>query len=505
MSDASVPRFTARPRRLSAPPADPRVRGARSRSLPPGARRLLAAILLLAAGSVAAPGTSPARAQQVDLERLQQEAVERTRDYLRVNTVNPPGNEVRGVRFFGEIFDEAGVAWDSASSAPGRGNVWARIEGGDEPALILLHHIDVVPADEEFWQVDPFSGAVRDGDIWGRGALDTKTLGIVHLQAFLALHRSGIRPDRDVIFLAVADEEAGGAYGAGWLIENRPELFEDVGFLLNEGGGGSIRDGRRQVGIEVTQKVPLWLELTASGRPGHGSSPPVESAVNRLVRALYRIQTYRSPPRVVPSVERYFREMAEGMGPEWRDRFASIRETIRDPESLLELQIDHPGFHALLRNTCSLTVLEGSSKINVVPPSARARIDCRVLPDQDPDEFQETLVGVVNDPAVEISRIMAFSPAVTSTDTELYRTLTAVSREHYPDASVIPSVSTGFTDSHFFRDLGIASYGYGPFMIPGDERSGVHGNDERISVENVRKGTVVMWDVVRRMVGDGGP
>lgn len=463
--------------------------------------RSAAALLSALAALVLAPPVLVA--QEVDLERLQDEAVERTREYLRINTVNPPGNEVRGVRYFAEIFDRAGIAWDSASSAPGRGNLWARIEGGDEPALILLHHMDVVPADEEFWQEDPFSGAVRDGDIWGRGALDMKTLGIVHLQAFLALHRSGVRPDRDVIFLAVADEEAGGFYGAGWLIENRPQLFDDVGFLLNEGGGGAIRDGRRQVGIEVTQKVPLWLEVTAEGRPGHGSSPPVESAVNRLVRALYRVQTYRSEPRVVPAVERYFRELSEGMEPEWRDRFASIRETIRDPESLLELQIDHPGFHALVRNTCSITVLEGSSKINVVPPSARARLDCRVLPDQDPDEFQETLAGVINDPAVEISRIMAFTPAVSSTDTELYRTLTAVSREHYPDAAVIPSVSTGFTDSHFFRDLGIASYGYSPFMIPGDERSGVHGNDERISVENVRRGAVVMWDVLLRMVGAG--
>ncbi|MDX1568694.1 MAG: M20/M25/M40 family metallo-hydrolase, partial [Longimicrobiales bacterium] len=459
---------------------------------------MLTALVALAAVMV---GSVPAQAQSdVDLERLQDEAVRRTQEYLRINTVNPPGNEVRGVEYLGEIFDREGIPWDSASSAPGRGNIWARIDGGDAPALVLLHHIDVVPADEEFWEVDPFSGEIRDGDIWGRGALDTKTLGIVHLQAFLALHRSGIRPDRDVIYLAVADEEAGGFYGAGWLIENRPELFDNVGFLLNEGGGGTVGDEREQVGIEVTQKVPLWLEVTARGPSGHGSSPPVSSAVNRLVRALYRVQTFQSEPRVVPAVERYFQGIAEGMEPEWQDRMANIRETVQDPESLLELQIDHPGYHALLRNTCSITVLEGSSKINVVPPSARAEIDCRVLPDQDPGRFQERLAEVMNDPAVEISRIMAFSPAISSTDTEMYRTLVDVSNEHYPEAVVIPSVSTGFTDSHFFRDLGIASYGYNPFMVPRRQRSGLHGNDERNSVENVRRGTVVMWDVVRRLV-----
>lgn len=484
-------------RRRPRPPAamNPVRRSAPVRWLP-----LIAAVI----GAGLVGPTSLAAQDSVDLERLQDEAVERTREYLRINTVNPPGNEVRGVEFFGAIFDEAGIPWDSASSAPGRGNIWARIEGGDEPALVLLHHMDVVPANEEFWQVDPLSGELRDGVIWGRGARDMKTLGIMHLQAFLALHRSGLTPDRDVIFLGTADEEAGGFYGAGWLIENRPELFENVGFLLNEGGGGTSGEDRTQVGIEVTQKVPVWLEVTAHGPAGHGSSPPVSSAVNRLIRALHRLQTYQSEARVVPAVERYFAALAPGLEPEWRDRMANIRETIQDPENLLELQIDHRGFHALLRNTCSITVLEGSSKINVVPPSARAELDCRVLPDQDPDAFQETVAGVMNDPAIEISRIMAFTPAVSSTDTELYGTLTEVTHEHYPDAVVIPSVSTGFTDSHFFRDLGIASYGYSPFMTPRGEPSGVHGNDEHISVENVRRGSVVMWDIVRRMAGGEG-
>jgi len=357
-----------------------------------------------------------------------------------------------------------------------------------------------VPSDEEFWEVDPLSGVVRDGYIWGRGALDTKGLGIAHLQAFLALHRSGITPDRDVVFMGTADEEAGGFYGAGWLVENRPELFEDVGLLLNEGGGGSISDGEVSYGVEVTQKVPIWLEMTAEGEPGHGSRPLMASAVNRLVRALYRIQTYRTEPRIVPSVDRYFEGIAGSMGEEWADRLRDIEETVRDPEHLQELQIEHPGLHALVRNTCSLTMLEGSSKINVVPPSASARIDCRMLPDQDPDEFQALLETVVNDPNVRFERIMAFSPAVSTTDTELYRTLEEVSLEHHPDAAFIPSVSTGFTDSHFFRDLGITSYGWSPFVVPEAHSQGVHGNNERVSVENVREGAVMMWEVLRRVV-----
>lgn len=459
----------------------------------------LAAVLAL----LAVPSALPA-AQEPDLESLADEAVERTRAYFQVNTVNPPGNEIRGVEFFAPIFEDAGIAWDSASSAPGRGNIWARIEGGGEPALVLLHHMDVVPADERFWQVDPLSGAVRDGFIWGRGALDTKTLGIVQLQAFLALHRSGIRPDRDVIWMGTADEEAGGFFGAGWLVENRPELFEGAGFLLNEGGGGTLAEGRKQYGIEVTQKVPLWLELTAHGTPGHGSRPPVRSAVDRLIRALERIRTYETEPRIVPAVARYFEGLAENAGPRWAERFRNLEETVRDPEALLALQMEHQGLHPLVRNTCSLTMLEGSSKINVVPPSASARIDCRLLPDQDPDAFQDLLATVINDPRVEIRRIMAFTPAVSTIDTDLYRTLVEVTRAHHPDASVVPSVSTGFTDSHFFRDLGIASYGYSPFLVPEEDQSGVHGNDERISVENVRGGTEMMWEILRKFVAGGG-
>lgn len=454
-------------------------------------------------GGVTPAGIAPAAAQEVDLERLQDEAVQRTQEYLRIDTTNPPGNESRAVEFFARIFEAEGIPYETAESAPGRGNIWARLEGGDRPALILLHHSDVVPADESYWETDPLSGEIRDGVIHGRGALDTKALGIVHLQAFLGLHRSGVRLDRDVIFMATADEEAGGFYGAGWLVENRPELFEDVGVLLNEGGSGTLEDGRRGFGIEVTQKVPIWLELTARGTPGHGSRPPVESAVNRLVRGLYRLQTHRFEPRIVPSVATYFEGLAPAVSDEWAPRFRDIAAAVEDPDVLRALHLDHPSLAALTRNTCSITMLEGSEKINVVPPTASAQIDCRMLPDQDPDAFVAELEAILNDPAIEIERIMAFTPAVSSTGTALYRTLVEVTSEEFPDAAIIPSVSTGFTDSHFFRDLGIDAYGYSPFLIPKADQAGVHGNDERISVENVRRGTAMMLEILRRLAGTG--
>ncbi|MCG8469684.1 MAG: M20/M25/M40 family metallo-hydrolase [Gemmatimonadetes bacterium] len=453
--------------------------------------------------AIGALGATPALAQRAldadGLEALKDESVELVRDYIRVNTVNPPGNETRAVEFFARIFDAEGIAYETAESAPGRGNIWARIEGGDEPAVILLHHTDVVPADADHWTADPLGAEVRDGLIYGRGALDTKTLGILHLQAFLALHRSGTPLDRDIIFMATADEEAGGLFGAGWLVENRSELFEDVGYVLNEGGGGTVSADRVDFGIEVTQKVPVWLRLVATGTPGHGSMPRAESSVTKLVRALDRLRQYRFAPRILEPVDTYFKGIAEAAGEEWSAAFADMEHAVQDPELLARLQLENPFLAAITRNTCSLTRLEASDKINVVPPSASAEIDCRVLPDQDVDAFRAEIRSVLNDSAIEIETVMAFTPAISSTDTDVYRALETVTRARYEDASVLPSVAAGFTDSHFFRDIDIHAYGYSPMAVPEEDSPRLHGNDERISIENVRRGTEIMLEILERI------
>lgn len=454
----------------------------------------LLSVALVPAGRADLTAQTPAQLQQ-----LQDEAIRRAREYLRINTSNPPGNEAASMEWFARILTREGIPFDSASSAPGRGNIWARLRGGPEPALVLLHHMDVVPADPKYWSVDPFAADTRDGDIFGRGALDTKMLGIVHFQAFLALHRLKVPLDRDVIFMATADEEAGGAYGAGWIVQHRPEAFRGAGFVLNEGGDGSLEDGRQQFGIEVTQKVPLWLRLVATGNPGHGSSPQVSTAVTRLVRSLERLRTYEFAPRIVPAVDAYFRGLAPNAAPAWRDAFADMARAVRDRNTLLRLQAESPGLAALTRNTCSITMLEGSSKINVVPPEASAQLDCRTLPDQDHGAFIAELAQVINEPAIRIEKIMGFTPAVSPQDNVAWRAMVEVTRKHFPEATIIPSVSTGFTDSHFFRDLGIPSYGYAPFLVPADQEGGVHGNDERMSEANIRRGTQVMLEVVRRI------
>ena len=424
-------------------------------------------------------------------------AAQRLSGYLQVDTVNPPGNESRGVDYLAGILEKHGIPYGRGESAPGRGNLWARLEGGDEPGLVLLHHIDVVPVHRESWSFEPFSGEVKDGYVHGRGALDTKGLGIVQLQAFLALADSGQPLRRDVWYVASADEEAGGAFGAGWLIEAHPEIFAGVGYLLNEGGAVRQIGEGLAVMVEVTQKVPLWLRLSASGRPGHGSAPQVETAVTRLLRATHRIAQTRFAPRVVPAVAEMFQGLAPLQDESLSSFFEDPRRAIADDEFMLSLQIDNPGTHALLRNTCSITRLAGSAKINVVPARAQAELDCRLLPDQDPDAFIEQLATIINDDDVQIERIMGFSPAVSSVDTDLFEAVRRVSDKHFPGALVVPHVASGFTDSHFFRDLGITSYGYSPFMMSVGESRGVHGNDERISVENLQRGTQVMTEILQ--------
>ncbi|MEM7219669.1 MAG: M20/M25/M40 family metallo-hydrolase [Pseudomonadota bacterium] len=429
-------------------------------------------------------------------------APQRLAEFIRVDTVNPPGNETNGVRFFADIFDAAGIEYDSAESAPGRGNIWARLRGGRKPGLILLNHMDVVPADARHWSVPPYAGLIRDGFIWGRGAIDMKGTGIMQLQAFLHLAarvRAGARLNRDVIFLATADEETGGAQGAGWLVRHRSELFKRAGWLLNEGGSVRLTKQAPLYLVEVTQKVPVWLRLTATDRPGHGSSPTPTTAVTRILRAGARLADTRFPARVVPTVERMFAGLAPfEVDQRRRAAFADIAEASRDDRFLRRLAATNPGLHALLRNTCSLTRLEGSSKINVIPPQASLELDCRILPDQDEAAFIEKLRAIANDPNIVIEKLMSLKPAESPADSELLRAIERLVTDRDPGARVIPQVSTGFTDSHYFRTLGINSYGLGFFMVPPEDVRGVHGNDERLGVASLKTATSMLIELLER-------
>jgi acetylornithine deacetylase/succinyl-diaminopimelate desuccinylase-like protein len=329
-----------------------------------------------------------------------------------------------------------------------------------------------------------------------------KGTGISQLATFVSLHRAGLALNRDVVFVASADEEAGGAFGAGWLVDNRPEIFAGAGLLINEGGAGSRMGDQVVFGVEITQKVPVWLRLTAVDIPGHGSSPRTTSSVTRIVEALNRIRGNPFPARIIPPVAAYFEGLSLAMDNEWAEVYANIAAAIEVPGFLQVFQEYSSGHHALTRDTCSMTRMGASNKINVIPPEAWAELDCRILPDRPAEEFIEKIRTMVATAGVDVEVIMAFTPAVSSTDSSLYQSIVNVTREMHPGSRVLPSVSTGFTDSHFTRDLGIVSYGFSPIITERGDPSGVHGNDERVPVEAFRRGVTDLRAIIRNLVID---
>jgi len=423
-------------------------------------------------------------------------------EFVGVDTINPPGNESRAVDFYAKIFEEEGIEYFTGESAPGRGNIWARIKGGDKPALILLQHTDVVPASKDYWETDPMIAEIKDGYLYGRGVIDMKGAGISHLISFIRLHRENKKLNRDLVFLATADEEAGGLYGAGWMIDNHPEVFEGAGYLINEGGSGLKIGDDTVFSIEVTQKVPVWLRLIATDEPGHGSSPRATSSVSRIVHALNLIRENPFPVRIIPAVDTYFKSLSLNMNGENAEAFANIKKAIKQDGFLKKLQEFSPSYHALTRDTCSLTMLQGSQKINVVPPVAKAEVDCRMLPDRASDEFIKDFNRLIQPAGVEVELVLAFAPAVSSTESEFFQHIKSITSSMYPGSRVAPAVSTGFTDSHFTRELGIDSYGFNPIIFNPNDFSGVHGNNERVSVSGYLQGTEDLHQIVSQFVLD---
>lgn len=433
-----------------------------------------------------------------DWNALDKEAIQKLSAYIQVNTTDPPGNEIRAAQWYAKIFKAEGIPYEIAESAPGRGNIVARLKGsGSEPALILLNHMDVVPVSREYWRVEPFAGIIQDGYLWGRGSLDMKSLGIVQLLAFLELHRLHVPLRRDVIFLGTADEEAGGNFGAGWVVKNRPQWIAGGGYMLTEGAGSLADSSGKPVyfGVGPTEKTPAWLKLTATGRSGHASIPIADSAPNRLVAALDRLRQYRPPLELTPPIEAMMRTHAPYEPEPWRSRLANIQSFLAQPDAYDLLQ-QRPDLLSRLTNTISITGLEGSKKVNIIPPEADAELDCRLLPGWTIDRWVAQINSIINDPSIRVSVILNFPPAVSSTDTPLYASIEKAVHEMDPDAGVVQTVDSGFTDSHFFRDVNITSYGFEPFAVKREDDERVHGNNERIPLKSYTDGVQLYWDLV---------
>jgi len=464
--------------------------------------------LLLVLAFVASLNCGRAGGTQED--PLDREAEEALVAYLRVDTTNPPGNETAGATMLRDLLVKDGIAARLIGDDPKRQAVYARLESTapkKEKALVLLSHIDVVPANAASWTHPPFAGVREGGYIWGRGALDCKSLAIAELMSLVDLRRRGAKLRRDLILLAVPDEELGGLQGAKKILERFPELFADAGFVLNE--GGSNETAMEQVlfwGIEIDQKVPLWLRVTTEASGGHGAAPADGGgATAKLIRALAAVDAIATPYRLTPSVARTSaiaaRERKDGRG----QRFKLLREPLDIAAIERELP---PGYRAMLRDTIAITRLAAGNAVNSVPSRAIGEIDIRLLPGSTPDAMLARVKQAVGtNGTVEV--LLAGEPVPGSSETtELYRVLARAMREASPGSAVAPMVGAGTTDSRFFRARGITAYGIAPFKVNYYDADTVHSDDERIRsrffVEGVRLMRRVVSDFCERQKAEGG-
>lgn len=436
----------------------------------------------------------------IDYDKLTAEATDLLSREIRIDTTNPPGNELPLAKLLKEKFLADGIPATIWEPRPGRGIVAARLlgSGRHNRALVLLSHLDVVPANAREWQVPPFSGQIKDGAIWGRGSIDDKGPGAIELMAMLAIKRAGLLLNRDVIFIATGDEEEGGRLGAGWMVEHQAEVFADASYLLNEGGGITARpNGRRYFAVSIAEKTPLWLRLTATGAAGHAAVPPAETAVTHLLQALERLVGYRSQIRLVDPVRDYFKAIGElDGGP---PQLLNLRRALRGDPEFTRGFLAVARNNALVRDTFTPTMLSGSPKTNVIPATATAEIDGRLLPGDDPQAVLANLRKVIADSSIKVDVTLNFPAASSPRRSALMTALDKLAKAD--DARVVPMMIAGFTDSHYFRQKGLTAYGFIPIELGPAEEKGVHGINERLPVKELGGGIKRMVELLKTMGG----
>jgi acetylornithine deacetylase/succinyl-diaminopimelate desuccinylase-like protein len=453
--------------------------------------RLLSSAAAILVVSVAAGASGNVRTWSGPVETL--------RAYLRLDTSNPPGNELRGALFLKSRLEREGIAAELLEPEPGRANLYARLQGrGQAPGLVLHHHIDVVPASSKGWARPPFAAAVlNDLHLYGRGVLDTKGLGIAQLEAFLALKRSGRPLARDIVFLATADEETGGRLGVTAVLEKRPGWLAGVGEAFGEGGDvETIVDTARWFGIEVQQKGALWLRLEAAGGGGHAASADAAGPAARIARAAARLAALERPVRVEPVLERQLAALAR-VRP--ASQAAALRRVAADARrNPAELARSLPPWQRLLvSDTVSVTRLgTDSTVVNAHPERAWAEVDVRLLPSTSPEEFLREVVKAIDDPGVKVTTLLSAKGEPASPEAGLYAAAKRVLEERFPGVVVAPVLGPGLSENRVFRAHGIRAYGLLPFRLNYYDAAGIHSVNERMRIDWFEEGV----ETVKRIV-----
>lgn len=428
--------------------------------------------------------TAPISAQPLfDWKTLEADAVKTLQAYIRIDTSNPPGDVTKAAVFLASILEREGIPTKRYESAPGRSILLARLEGsgqGSAKPVVLLHHMDVVPTDASRWKHKPFGGEIAEGAIWGRGAMDMKGIGVAHLYALIALKRQKVPLNRDVILMAVPDEEIGGALGARWMRENHYAEFEPE-YILDEGGFGSrdlFAPGKLVFGISVAEKKIIWLKLTAEGVAGHGSQPHDRNPNDRMIRALSRLL---SEPLPTSSF--------------------SVLDTLKSRVGTLA---PNKFNNAIQHSTISITSVRSGvgepPKVNVIPSIAEATLDCRVLPGTSKDQWLKEIARRLGDAEVKVEvTYESEDPIVTTQDSALYRALEGAVKRRHPDAIVTPMVIPYGTDSNGFRPRGVLSYGFMPAILPAAAVASMHGDAEFVPVDALGPAIQIFFEALREI------
>jgi acetylornithine deacetylase/succinyl-diaminopimelate desuccinylase-like protein len=454
-------------------------------------------------------------AATLDWTAIGDEALRHLAALLRFDTTNPPGNERAAADYCARVLRDAGLPPAVLEAAPGRANCVARLSGAaassSDGPLLLHGHLDVVPADPSDWRHPPFAGETHDGYVWGRGAVDMKNMVAMSLTVVATLARAGVRPRRDVLFAAVADEELGSDLGAKWLVDHHPDRVR-AQYALGELGGFTLyAGGRRLYPVQVAEKGLCWLRLRARGRQGHGSVPHAENPVTRLGEALAAIGRHRLPHHDTAVMRHFLARMAQTQP----FPAATVLRLLANP-LLSDLVLDRvmPDraraelFDALLHNTASPTVVRAGAKTNQIPSVAEAELDGRLLPGQTPDDLIRELRAVTGDPHwLELEVIKHHAPVSATPDTPLFAAIERVVARHDPGAVVVPNLIPGFTDAWAWAQLGAVCYGFSPVRLPPDLVFSrlYHGVDERVPADGVRWGVRVLYETVREVAAPDAP
>ncbi|HEX3596202.1 MAG TPA: M20/M25/M40 family metallo-hydrolase [Polyangiaceae bacterium] len=445
--------------------------------------------------------------ESVDLTQPIAEAVEHLKQLIRIDTTNPPGNERAAADYLARTLEAEGIPFDIVESQPGRASIVARLRGtGEKPPLLLNGHLDVVPADPERWRHPPFAAVEHDGCIWGRGAVDMKNMVAMSLAVLVLLKRSGMTLERDVIFAGVADEEAGSNLGARFLVEKHPELVR-AEYVLNEIGGYTLYFGDAVFyPVQVAEKGICWFELSAEGTAAHGSMPRADNAVVRVARAVEALGRVRLPQHNTDVVEGFLRRLAESAPFPQKHAIRMLLEPrVSGPllDVLSRTDAEQAGaMAAMLRNTASPTMLSAGKKINVIPSTASARVDGRIIPGETIQSFLAEVRRVVGDD-VTVKVLEGREGSVFDAKTPLFDAICRTLERHHPGAVPVPFMIPGFTDSSAYRDLGATCYGFSPVKMPAGMSYTrlYHGDDERIPIAGFAWGLRVLYDLVRQFCG----